>query len=226
MRSIRRNHVHGASKRSKPMTLSLLYRIKSKLRLTYHKHAVLWAIITTAFHTMARMGELVPTDNSRLQQAIRLHHLRIENTDDGPLALITLPTSKIHDPNIEATLSIWASRSDVCPWKALKNYLRIRLKTEYAAGSDALWCLENGHVIDKHWVTEALNMCLPGEGITGHSFRSGGATYYAANGTPKWVIQRLGRWTSQAFETYIRTNPTVLVSFAKTALRGRQGMGQ
>jgi len=217
LRSNKRNFLHTESTRCTPITGEHLRLLKRRLDLARPRHALFWAVASIAFHAMARLGEILPADNSRIALSIRLQQLRVERADDGPYALITLPRSKVHDPNVEATLAVWRNGSSICPWEALRSYLRFRLRKDYAIGSPALWCIENGHAINKRWFLEALATYLPEYDFTGHSFRAGGATHWAKAGIPKWVIQRLGRWTSMAFETYIRTNPAVLVAFAKAS---------
>lgn len=43
-----------------------------------------------------------------------------------------------------------------------------------------------------------------------HTMRRGGATYYATLGVPDATIQRLGRWSSHAFELYTETTLSVI----------------
>ena len=43
----------------------------------------------------------------------------------------------------------------------------------------------------------------------GHSACAGGATFYASLGLSAFIIQAIGRWSSSAWEIYIRDNPTV-----------------
>ncbi|KAI9087790.1 hypothetical protein DFS34DRAFT_586033, partial [Phlyctochytrium arcticum] len=42
--------------------------------------------------------------------------------------------------------------------------------------------------------------------------RAGGATLLALQGNSPMVIQRWGRWSSDAFERYIRTHPTIMLA--------------
>jgi hypothetical protein len=57
------------------------------------------------------------------------------------------------------------------------------------------------------------------DGILGHSFRIGGATILAAAGYPDHVIKLAGRWSSDAFLTYVRRHhqflPQTVMAIAK-----------
>ena len=43
-----------------------------------------------------------------------------------------------------------------------------------------------------------------------HSFRIGAATTVAAAGLPVWLIKALGRWSSDAYQTYIQCSSETL----------------
>ena len=47
-----------------------------------------------------------------------------------------------------------------------------------------------------------------------HSFRIGAITVAARNGIPDHLIQALGRWTSNAYQLYIRTPSEALASLS------------
>ena len=49
----------------------------------------------------------------------------------------------------------------------------------------------------------------------GHSFRIGAATTAASKGSPHWLIQTLGRWSSDCYLRYIRTPAYVLADVSK-----------
>lgn len=51
-----------------------------------------------------------------------------------------------------------------------------------------------------------------GTTFSGHSFRSGGATWYALRGASDATIQRLGRWKSSAWTEYIRLQPDLALA--------------
>ena len=46
--------------------------------------------------------------------------------------------------------------------------------------------------------------------MSSHSFRIGAATIAAAAGFPRWLIQALGRWSSNCYKEYIRIPQTTL----------------
>ena len=50
--------------------------------------------------------------------------------------------------------------------------------------------------------------------FSSHSFRIGAATIAACNGIPDHLIQALGRWTSNAYQLYIRTPSEALASLS------------
>ena len=50
---------------------------------------------------------------------------------------------------------------------------------------------------------------------SGHSFRIGGATSMVAAGMFDWEIQVQGRWSSNAYQRYIRVPIPLVVGFAK-----------
>lgn len=50
--------------------------------------------------------------------------------------------------------------------------------------------------------------------FSSHSFRVGAATVAARNGVPDHLIQALGRWTSNAYQAYIRTPSDALAKLS------------
>ncbi|KAL7337197.1 hypothetical protein BJY59DRAFT_641140, partial [Rhodotorula toruloides] len=57
------------------------------------------------------------------------------------------------------------------------------------------------------FVDEVKRHC--GSEYTGHSFRAGGATWYALHGAPDSSIQRIRRWTPSAFQGYVQLQPEI-----------------
>jgi hypothetical protein len=86
------------------------------------------------------------------------------------------------------------------------------------SGNDLLFASRNGELLSRDYVVNSLK--LVGD-YSGHSLRSGGATYLALIGVREEEIQRCGRWTSEAFKTYIRASPGVLAALRSWSLGER-----
>ncbi|KAA1098826.1 hypothetical protein PGTUg99_007448 [Puccinia graminis f. sp. tritici] len=67
--------------------------------------------------------------------------------------------------------------------------------------------------IKKVWTNNNL------EGLSGHSFRVGGASLRAAMGVPVEEICSLGRWTSNCYKLYLRPYSLAEVAESKALLR-------
>ncbi|RXN33950.1 proline and serine-rich 1-like protein [Labeo rohita] len=69
--------------------------------------------------------------------------------------------------------------------------------------------------------TPSPGISIPAEKFSNHSFRIGAATSAAQKGLSKQQIQTLGRWSSEAFQSYIRTNQSHIKEAHQTLI-GRQ----
>ena len=74
-----------------------------------------------------------------------------------------------------------------------------------------LWLKEDGMIPTRSWFLNLLQKHFPGN-VGGHSLRAGGATALAEAGIPAHMIQAIGRWSSDAFQIYIRRHPVLLAS--------------
>jgi hypothetical protein len=72
-----------------------------------------------------------------------------------------------------------------------------------------LWFRTNGTSPTRSWFLRRLRQFCPPD-IAGQSIRAGGATALAEAGAPADLIRGAGRWTSNAFERYLRKNVIVL----------------
>jgi hypothetical protein len=72
-----------------------------------------------------------------------------------------------------------------------------------------LWLRTNGTSPTRSWFLRRLRQFCPPD-IAGQSIRAGGATALAEAGAPADLIRGAGRWTSNAFERYLRKNVIVL----------------
>ena len=108
-------------------------------------------------------------------------------------------------------VTLHATNTLTCPVQAMRHYLKLR---SYHAQSP-LFLLADGTVLTRFKFITSLR-CLPAkvglqaELYAGHSFRIGAATTAAAAGLPDWLIQAMGRWSSECYKRYIRLTNTSL----------------
>ena len=90
------------------------------------------------------------------------------------------------------------------------------LKLRPPALNSPLFILPNGLPMTAQWFKEYLAFVISKCGLspthyTGHSFRIGAATTTAKLGLPINSIKLLGRWSSSAYESYIRPDAQLIM---------------
>ena len=105
---------------------------------------------------------------------------------------------------------------DLCPISAMLNFLKVR-----GTYPGPLFCRKSGAPLSKSRFVDCVRSALtkanfPADVFTGHSFRIGAATTAASAGICDSSIQSLGRWKSNAYLLYIRTEPQKLARVSST----------
>lgn len=91
-----------------------------------------------------------------------------------------------------------------CPVQALLEYLLRRDRSFLV--SPFLFITAKGKPPNRAWFLKHFRRFFSSE-KSGHSMRSGGASALARAGFPLDHIQDVGRWSSEAFKTYVRDHP-------------------
>jgi len=124
-------------------------------------------------------------------------------------------------------IHIAALGKQVCPVRAMVEFMKLR-KNLGMQPTSPLFALPGGYPLTRcvftHWFDGVLSVLnLDSNKIRPHSFRIGACTQAVAANIPDHTIQILGRWKSECFKTYIRTEPCVLynaqVSMSKTCAK-------
>lgn len=163
-------------------------------------------IMGIGFNGLHRLGELVEPDNENLRDDRRLiKRWSLEISEKEEYASYSLPCSKT-DSGFSGTTVIIPSRpnSPNCPLQTLMRYVVIR--DSAFPVNPFLLLRSNGYIPTRNWFMKRLRQVF-GNHRSGHSLRAGGATAYAQAGVRMETIQRMGRWKSDAFETYIHGHP-------------------
>ena len=115
------------------------------------------------------------------------------------------------------SVTVPKSHSLICAIKALQLYLTLR-KFSYGP----LFLFKSGEFLTPQRFAKEIRNLLSkcGQEPTDyaiHSFRIGAATAAANANLPEWIIETMGRWTSDYYQRYIQ-KPTVAVSQFSTNL--------
>ena len=198
----------GASSRTRlPITITVLQTLKSQLRLdqsfSFLEKRLLWAAFTLAFYGFLRASEFATP--SLVWQHIQLASDKYT---------LFIPQSKTDPFRHGHTITIHASGTSTCPVRALQLYIAAILPLEEHSP-----VFKGGRFLplDRQQLTNTIRHLLQNtkyncHHYSSHSFRSGAATTAAAAGIPDWLIKTLGRWSSNAYQTYIHSSPQILQS--------------
>jgi site-specific recombinase XerD len=110
-------------------------------------------------------------------------------------------------------ITLHANNSPLCPIKAIRPFLR-----NHPSKTGPLFVWHDGrHLTRSGLATVLKRICPQGtQNMSSHSFRIGAASTAAAAGHPRWLVQALGRWSSNCFRDYIRIPKTTLSQVSRS----------
>ena len=214
MRGIKRSQ--GRKKKRKkraPITPSLLKLINVNLfnsGYLYEDKLMLWAALLTAFYGFLRVSEYTSQYKKSFDPTSTLLFSDMTFTNDGAV-VIFIKASKTDPFRQGVPLRLEPNRSSLCPVAALRHYCRI-----HPSRTGPLFTFQNGRFLSRKDINALLVSTTDGlANISSHSLRIGAASTAAAAGCPKWLIQALGRWSSDCFRDYIRIPATTIKKTSK-----------
>ena len=191
-----------------PITDFILDRLMSSLDNTVdnpYLRSLFKAMYTISFFGLMIIGEI--TANTLVDVKLFLDQVQLfpnhivltisnfkHNTSKKPIELVLVKQKNVN----------------ICPVFALRNYLYLR-----GTSSGPLFCLPNFTPITRdlfiRHLKVSLKFCQLNPSLyKSHSFRIGGASYYASIGLSDQQIRLIGRWKSNAFRKYIRCQRLLL----------------
>jgi len=175
----------------------------------------MWAAFTVAFFGFLRASEFTAStsESATLQWSdiqLSLTHLSISIRQSK-----TDPFRKGH------TIHVAATGTSTCPVKAMHQYSAM-LSTRGPA--QPVFTAGQFSPLTRTHVTNTIRQLLQQAGLqaqfySSHSFRIRAATTAAAEGLPAWLIKSLGRWSSDAYLTYVRCPQEVIQSYPSILAR-------
>ena len=205
IRGIKR--VQGSTRRERlPITDDIMLIIRKSLKLDELDHCMFWAACTLGYFGFLRASEFTVANLNSFSSAYHLEtgDIAVDSTSNPSCLRVHIKSSKTDPFRQGCHMHIGVGSNSLCAVKAVLAYVVRR-----GNSPGPLFIFQSGIPLSRAILTSWLRKILLGAGVQGnfssHSFRIGAATVAARNGVPDHRIQQLGRWTSNAYQQYIRT---------------------
>lgn len=164
---------------------------------------------TMAFFGFLRCGEFT-VDTLKLDSSNQLTLADVTISSDLSGYCLTLKKSKTDVFRAGVKVPIHATNTHVCPVRYMDDYVKLRYQAG-AKSSDPLFINSKGQVLHRDSFINSVRAIITKIGLdadsySGHSFRIGAATSAAKAQIPDHLVKTLGRWSSDCYLTYIRTD--------------------
>ena len=228
-----KKHIDTQEKRSGsrpvrlPVTPSILKLLKEELRLSdleANLKLLLWATATICFFGALRIHELLSRRErsydphcTLLASDIKLKAINI-NGKKTQILQLRLKSEKTDRIGADTILDIYESGGPLCPLKAFSKWAKSRPCSRMDGpafvqpdGTPLTGEKFNAHL--KSFLSKHLDY---GKGkVTSHSFRSGMASLVAKLGYTDDELKAVGRWSSDAFNAYVKLPRTRRLQMAR-----------
>ena len=228
-----RKHQDTAKKRAGlttvrlPVTPKVLLLLKAELKASSMPKVdklLCWAVATICFSGALRIHEVLCRKESSFDPHCTLlgRDITVRDTwirkEKVPILQLRLKSEKTDRIGADTILDIYETKGQLCPLRAYKKWS--------AAAKEMGKCLpafftSEGKPLTGHGFNKLLKDCLgkhldykKGK-VTSHSFRSGIASLVASLGYTDEEIQALGRWSSAAYNSYIKLPRTRRLQMAR-----------
>ncbi len=191
-----------------PITIELLNNMVSALPAicTSNYETLLFsAAFCLAFFGFLRIGEFSVVNNnlSKVFDLKQIKLLKARNCIE-----LTIPFSKTDQYGRGKTIVIPGTGCKICPVRNVEKFLVHRPDF-----SGPFFCHYGGKPMTRYQFTAVLLKVLSNIGVDtnvykSHSFRIGAASFFHSQGLSEDQIKIMGRWRSEAFQTYIRIPKT------------------
>jgi hypothetical protein len=184
---------------TKILLLNLVMSV-NQMSIPYYHKLLIKTMFIVAFFGLMRIGEITITTNDKdslqlnqitfMQRHVKIIIKHFKHNKNALPRDLLLPKQE---------------QKQICPDQLLTNYLKLR-----GLKAGALFCFPGGKSVTRNYFTEKLKTGLLFCGLDvnrykTHSFRIGGASYYASLGMSDTQIRFMGRWESDAFKKYMRS---------------------
>ncbi|XP_065150157.1 uncharacterized protein [Paramisgurnus dabryanus] len=223
IKGVQRTHPTRPDARQ-PITLELLTKCITTIRRGYHSTNTahtLDAMFILAFFGFLRCSELTITSNFNSNNHPTISDLSLLDNDTISYFIKQSKTDQTRKGHF---IYIFNFPSPIQPYQTLLAYLHSR-NSQARSASDPLFIDDSNRLVTRFWFQKHLKSVLllsgiPADSFSSHSFCIGAATTAAQKGLSQQQIQALGRWSSEPFKTYIRSNRSHIREAQRTFISG------
>ncbi len=216
LKGIKRNSKKFRKPKRAPVTPALLKVIKYNLfnsSRCFEDKVMLWAALLVAFFGILRVSEYTASHKTKFDPETTLLFSDLDL--HGSRALIFIKASKTDPFRQGVHIRIAANGSMLCPINALGHMVAM-----HPSRNGPLFMFKNGRFLTRKDINSLLVDASDGMvNLSSHSLRIGAASTAADMGCPKWLIQHMGRWTSDCFRDYIRVPDNMIDKTSRALAR-------
>ena len=209
LRGIRRTQGNSRSRaRRLPITIPNLYQLQrfiKNMTSSTHDKRLFWSAVTLGFFGLLRSSEFTATHVTSFMAAHTLLRSDIHFAPGMSYVAITIKSSKTDPFRVGCIVRVGATCNPVCPVSALHHFIH---QSRFQGGP--LYTLSDGSYLTRACLAALFVQCFGNSRINTHSLRIGGASTMASAGLPNSSIMTLGRWTSNAYQQYIRVSDATI----------------
>ena len=199
-----------------PITDDLMLVIWNSLDLSLPDHCMFWAACCLGYFGFLRASEFTVPNLASFSPSLHLsvQDISVDSMVSPSCMRVHIKGSKTDPFRQGCYIHIGAGHLLLCALSALMTSLSLR-----GNSAGPLFLLQDGRPLSRATLTEWLRQIMASARVPGnfssHSFRIGAATVAARNGVPDHLIQAMGRWSSNAYQLYIRTPSASLATLSQ-----------
>ena len=205
-----------------PMTIAMMKLLKERIRksdLAGETKLMLWTVSSLMFFGAFRINELVSKTESCFDpdHTLLTRDVQLNETTEGNSLSVTLKCPKENKAGEGAVVDVFEAEGPLCPVRAYTKWRRNSGQKAHMP----LFCHPDGTPLTDRKFNRYLRDLLGRQAqfakgtISAHSFRAGIPTILGSKGYDDEEIKRVGRWSSRAFEFYVKGKRTKRAMIAK-----------
>ena len=205
-----------------PITLSILRDLYSVCNGQDPDSKMMWAALTLAFYGCLRASEFTVDKKFNSLHNLTMSDVEFHSNEVDHYMSVRIKRSKTDYSNKGFLVNICCIKDMSCAVCAMKRYLEC-ISSQHKS-NDPLFQFIIGVPLLNRLFKKHLSRLLalkhyPINKFSGHSLRIGCATTAAAVGLQDWQIKLLGRWTSDAYQRYIRAPIPMVLQMSKQLIQ-------